>query len=73
MVARMSIPSMGTLKLSEPGELGREAGARGVWERVRAAPGRRWQVSSGIGAGGAVTGKGGGAESREASRKREAV
>lgn len=45
----------------------------GGWEGVRAALGRRWHVSSGIGAAGAVTGKGDGTENSEASRKREAV
>lgn len=69
MVDRMSIP----LKLSVHGDLGREAGARGGWEGVGAASGRRWHVSCGVGASGAVTGKGGGAESSEASRKREAM
>lgn len=31
LVDRMSVPSMGTLKLSVPGELRREAGAQGRW------------------------------------------
>lgn len=31
VVDRMSVPPMGTLKLSEPGELGREAGTPSGW------------------------------------------